>query len=73
MKLQAKIEALALIEAGIRALNQLDTEKVDVEAMEWVSDRYETIKNEILTEIKETIADDIGNLVVEGSFGGLVS
>ena len=73
MKLQAKIEALALIEAGIRALNQLDTEKVDVEAMEWVADRYETIKNEILTEIKETIADDIGNLVVEGSFGGLVS
>ena len=73
MKLQAKIEALALIEAGIRALDQLDTQKVDVEAMEWVAERYEAIKKEILTEIKETIADDIGNLVVEGSFGGLVS
>ncbi len=73
MKLQAKIEALALIEAGIRALDQLDTEKVDVEAMEWVAERYEAIKKEIVTEIKETIADDIGNLVVEGSFGGLVS
>ena len=68
MKLQAKIEALALIEAGIRALDQLDTQKVDVEAMEWVAERYEAIKKEILTEIKETIADDIGNLVVEGSF-----
>lgn len=73
MKLQAKIEALALIEAGIRALDQLDTEKVDVEAMEWVAERYEAIKKEIVTEIKETIADDIGNLVMEGSFGGLVS
>lgn len=73
MKLQAKIEALALIEAGIRALDQLDTEKVDVEAMEWVAERYEAIKKEIVTEIKETIADDIGNLVAEGSFGGLVS
>lgn len=73
MKLQAKIEALALIEAGIRALDQLDTEKVDVEAMEWVAERYERIKSEIVNEIKDTFADDIRNLVVEGSLGGLVN
>lgn len=72
MKLQAKIEALALIEAGIRALDQLD-ERVDDEAKEWVVERYNTIKSEIVAEIKETIEEDIGKLVVEGSFGGLVS
>lgn len=72
MKLQAKIEALALIEAGIRALDQLD-ERVDDEAKEWVVERYNTIKSEIVAEIKETIEEDIGKLVVEGSYGGLVS
>lgn len=73
MKLQDKIEALALIEAGIRALDQLDTEKVSVEAMEWVSDRYLRMRSEIVEEIKENIEEDISELVKMSVSGGLVS
>ena len=73
MKLQEKIEALALIEAGIRALDQLDTEKVSVEAMEWVSDRYLRMRSEIIEEIKENIEEDISELVKMSVSGGLVS
>ena len=73
MKLQDKIEALALIEAGIRALDQLDTEKVSVEAMEWVSDRYLRMRSEIIEEIKENIEEDISELVKMSVSGGLVS
>ena len=73
MKLQDKIEALALIEAGIRALDQLDTEKVSLEAMEWVSDRYLRMRSEIIEEIKENIEEDISELVKMGVSGGLVS
>ena len=73
MKLQDKIEALALIEAGIRALDQLDTEKVSLEAMEWVSDRYLRMRSEIIEEIKENIEEDISELVKMSVSGGLVS
>lgn len=74
MKLQDKIEALALIEAGIRALDQLDTEvKVSLEAMEWVSDRYLRMRSEIVEEIKENIEEDISEFVKMSVSGGLVS